>query len=314
MELTGNTFFFPWEVSLMEWLQNTLGGSAAGAISFLSAFGEEIFMIIVMGALYWWYDKKAGKGVGLSILTGMVWNTQIKNIFIRRRPYFDHEGVKILRVVEPSADPMDIAAQGYSFPSGHSTNGAAAFAGLGAELRKKWMTVLAVLIPLLIGFSRVFVGAHYPTDVLGGWALGLLAVLAVTLLRRKVRNEYAVYGILLATSLPGIFFCRSEDYFTALGLMAGFIAGSLFEEKKTRFENTRSVLFGILRILGGFAVYFGLNLALKKILSAAFPGAGETVQLYFRALRYAVIAFVEFGVYPMLFRPFEGMISGKIKK
>ena len=184
MELTGNTFFFPWEVSLMEWLQNTLGGSAAGVVSFLSAFGEEIVMILVMGVLYWWYDKKTGKNVGLNILTAMVWNTQIKNLFIRRRPYMDHEGVKILRIVEPAADPMDIAAQGYSFPSGHSTNGASAFAGLGVELRKKWMTVLAVLLPLLIGFSRIFVGAHYPTDVLGGWALGLLAVLAVTLLRR----------------------------------------------------------------------------------------------------------------------------------
>ena len=311
MELTGNTFFFPWEVSLMEWLQNTLGGSAAGVVSFLSAFGEEIVMILVMGVLYWWYDKKTGKNVGLNILTAMVWNTQIKNLFIRRRPYMDHEGVKILRIVEPAADPMDIAAQGYSFPSGHSTNGASAFAGLGVELRKKWMTVLAVLLPLLIGFSRIFVGAHYPTDVLGGWALGLLAVLAVTLLRRKVKNEYAVYGILLATALPGLFFCRSEDYFTALGLMIGFIAGCLFEERKTRFENTRSFLFGALRIAGGFAVYFGLNLALKKLFSAAFPGAGETAGLYLRALRYAVIAFIEFGVYPMLFRPFEGLISGK---
>ena len=314
MELTGNTFFFPWEVSLMEWLQNALGGSAAGVISFLSAFGEEIFMILVMGVLYWWYDKKAGKGVGLTILAAMVWNTQIKNVFIRRRPYMDHEGVKILRIVTPEADPMDIAAQGYSFPSGHSTNGAAAFAGLGVELKKKWMTALAVLLPLLIGFSRVFVGAHYPTDVLGGWALGLLAVLAVTLLRRKVKNDYVVYGVVLLTALPGLFFCRSEDYFTAVGLMAGFAAGSLFEERKTRFENTRSVLFGVLRVLGGFAVYFGLNLVLKKLLSAVFPGAGETAQLYFRTLRYAVIAFIEFGVYPMLFRPFEGLFSGKNKK
>jgi membrane-associated phospholipid phosphatase len=45
-----------------------------------------------------------------------------KNIALRRRPYFDHESIHILRVVEPEADIYDIAAQGYSFPSGHSTN------------------------------------------------------------------------------------------------------------------------------------------------------------------------------------------------
>ena len=48
MELTGNTFFFPWEVSLEEWLQNTLGSTGTSIISFFSAFGEEIILILVL--------------------------------------------------------------------------------------------------------------------------------------------------------------------------------------------------------------------------------------------------------------------------
>ena len=147
MELTGNTFSFPWEASLMEWLQTHLSG-AVPVISFLSAFGEELIMILILGFLYWWYDKKAGKAIGLSVLMGIVWNPMIKNIFLRRRPYFDHEGIRILRLVEPKADPMDIAAQGYSFPSGHSTNAAAAYGSLALALKKKWVSVLAILLPL----------------------------------------------------------------------------------------------------------------------------------------------------------------------
>ena len=151
MELTGNTFFFPWEVSLEEWLQNTLGSTGTSIISFFSAFGEEIILILVLGVLYWWFDKKTGKRVGLSALAAMTWNAEVKNIFLRRRPYMDHEGIKILRVVEPSADPMDIAAQGYSFPSGHSANASSVYASLAFALKKKWMTALAVILPLLSG-------------------------------------------------------------------------------------------------------------------------------------------------------------------
>lgn len=155
MELTGNTFFFPWEASLMEWLQMSLGPSATRVVSFFSAFGEEIVLILILGFLYWWADKKMGKAVGLSVLMGLVWNPLVKNIFLRRRPYMDHEGIRILRIVAPEADPLDIAAQGYSFPSGHSTNAAAAYGSLAAALKKKWMTAAAILLPLLVGFSRV---------------------------------------------------------------------------------------------------------------------------------------------------------------
>ncbi|MBR2822993.1 MAG: phosphatase PAP2 family protein [Clostridia bacterium] len=311
MELTGNTFFFPWEVSLEEWLQANLGSTGTGIISFFSAFGEEMILILVMGLLYWVLDKKMGKRVGLSVLAAMTWNAQFKNIFLRRRPYMDHEGIQILRVVEPSADPMDLAAQGYSFPSGHSANASSVYASLAAELKKKWMTALAVVLPLLVGCSRVVVGAHYPTDVMVGWVLGLLAVLIVRLLSGRIRNELALNGIVLLTAVPGFFFCRSEDYFSSVGLMIGFMLGSMLEEKKVNFENTRNVLFGILRLVGGFAIYFLLNTALKMPFSKDFLSGGSTGALLVRAARYAIVAFVEFGIYPMIFAKAEGALSGK---
>lgn len=46
--------------------------------------------------------------MGLTTLMSLAWNTTIKNIALRRRPYFDHEGIKILRLPEAKADPYDI--------------------------------------------------------------------------------------------------------------------------------------------------------------------------------------------------------------
>lgn len=302
MTADGNTFFFQWEVQLMEWLQTHLGGTWTSILSFFSIFGEELVLILILGFLYWSYDKRLARTVGLTVIMGLVWNTMTKNIVMRRRPYFDHEGIRILRVVDPEADIYNITAQGYSFPSGHSTNAAAVFASMAVNLRKHWFTVIAIAIPLLAGVSRFVVGAHYPTDVLAGWLLGIICVLAIQLLQSRIKNTLLLYGILLATAVPGFFFCKSADYFTAMGLLVGFCGGTLMEERYVRFENTRKPVLMIARLLGGLAIYFLLSAVLKMPFSKEFLTCGSTAALLVRSARYAIIAFVEFGVYPMLFK------------
>lgn len=302
MPLAGNTFDFAWEVGLMEWLQGHLGSGLISVLSYLSAFGEELVLIAVLGFIFWGYDKKLGKTVGLNVLMGLIWNPMIKNVFSRLRPYMAHDSIKILRPVDKSADVYDIAAQGFSFPSGHSTNSVTLYGSIAAEKKSKALTWAAILLPLLVGFSRVVVGAHYPTDVLAGWLLGILSIALISLLRKKIKNEYALYGVLLVLTLPGLFYCKNADYFTGLGLMLGFIGGAVLEDKKVRFENTKSILRAILRVLGGAAVYFALNTLLKLPFSKEFLNSGSYASLLVRCARYAVIAFVDFGVYPMVFR------------
>ena len=308
MAVQSNTFFFQWEVGLMEWLQAHLGSAGIQFISFFSAFGEELIMILLLGFLYWSWNKKMAKTLGLTVLMGLVWNSMIKNVALRRRPYFDNEGIELYRVPEPKADIYDIKAQGFSFPSGHSMNAAEMYGGLALALRKSWMSILAVVLTVLVGFSRVVVGAHFPTDVLVGWLLGLLVALLLPVLERKIPNKAVRYAILLVTAIPGLFYCKSADYFTGLGLLIGFIAGESFEDKYVQFENTREPLKMILRVLGGLLVYLVLNTLLKLPFSKEFLEGGSYAAMLVRTVRYAIIAFVDFGIYPMLFK-----LAGKRK-
>ena len=313
-ETAGAVFYLDWEMRLMEWLQAHIGSSGCGfwLLSNLSAFGEQLLLVVIMGFLYWGLDKEFGKYVGVNVLVVNVWNPMIKNVVMRLRPYFvPGYNVKLLRLVDEGADAMDVAAQGYSFPSGHSANAVTVYGSLAAhEKKRKLLWVPALVLPLLVGFSRVFVGAHFPTDVLCGWLLGALIVALIPWLRRKITNRWVFYAVLLLSSLPGFFYCTSNDYFSSFGMLVGFVLAEPFEERFVRFENTSDLFRCILRTIGGGAIYFGLNTALKLPFPKEVLEAGDLTAQLIRAARYAAVIFTVIGVYPMIFK-FTGRIWEK---
>jgi len=300
--MSGNSFFFGWEISFLEWLQAHLGPVAVNVISLLSAFGEDLVLIAVIGYVYWCYDKELGRRIALPILLSNCWNPMIKNVFLRRRPYFESDKIELLRKIDKTADAYDIKAQGYSFPSGHSTNGVVVYGSLAHELKSKKLTILTIVAALVIGFSRMCVGAHYPTDVLCGWTMGLVAIFLVPYVQRKIKNKTVFTVLVLLSVLPGVFYCQTDDYFSTLGLVFGFLLSEPFEKKFTNFKNTRNILESVVRIAGGAGIYVALNFLLKLPFSEEFLTNGSLVSHLVRTGRYTVILFIVLAVYPMVFR------------
>ena len=299
----GNTFYFDWEVALQEWLQGIIGTEIGTKIaSFITMFGEELVMIAVLGFLFWCYDKEFGTFVGLNILAGLVVTPMLKNIVFRRRPYFDHSGIKILKPVDASADIYDISAQGYSFPSGHSTNSTILYSSLPMYKKKnKILLVIAFVIPFLVGLSRVMLGAHYATDVLCGWFVGALLMFLLSYLQTHVKNENLLHLIIALCCLPGMFYCQTTDYFSGYGMMLGYFLAAPFEKRFVNFKETRSVVRSVLRILGGGALYFALNTLLKMPFPKELLESATMPSFIIRTVRYAIIIFVLIGVYPLVF-------------
>ncbi|MBQ3090192.1 MAG: phosphatase PAP2 family protein [Oscillospiraceae bacterium] len=170
--------------SILLWIQDFLRNDLLSAFfttyTHLADNGELWIAVCVLFLLFR-KTRPAGIVGLLSLLTAHLVNTELlKNIIARPRPFTRLEELECL-IKQPSS---------YSFPSGHSS---ASFAAAGAWLQtlsgEKWMApfkVLAVIMALLMAFSRLYVGVHYPTDVIAGSLMGFLASVVVTRIYRKV--------------------------------------------------------------------------------------------------------------------------------
>lgn len=156
-------------------------------------FDPNVWRLAALGLVVW-LVRRGLKGmaawVAVTIAAGGLLNALLKVIFGRARPEF--------------LDPVAQAA-GYSFPSGHALNnavGAAVFLLVLLPLVRGWRRVLlwaaAIVVPFVTGLSRVFLGVHWTSDVVGGWLLGV-AVVALTatayLSRRRRSKPVAAEGL-----------------------------------------------------------------------------------------------------------------------
>ena len=298
--MEGNVFFFDWEITLIEWLQAHIGYNPL-IPGFFSAFGEEVIFILVFGLLYWCLDKKSAKIVGTSLMIGIIANPLIKNVALRRRPYFDNPGIKCLKPVVKDKDLYDIAAQGYSFPSAHSANSFVMYESIRPLLKNRVLRTITLVLPFLVGLSRVALGVHYPTDVLTGWVIGLLVIIVVPAISKAVKNENMFRLAVFIVSSFGILYCRTNDYYTGLGLMGGLFLAIPFEERFVSFSGTNRPFPCVLRVAGGLILEILLSTVTKLPFSKEFLESGTMPAYLIRAGRYALIAFVLFAIYPIVF-------------
>ena len=132
--------------------------------------GGAIFTsIFAMGLLV--FGSKEIKMIGLeamiALFFGQIFVQSLKRLLSRERPY------KILEHLHT----FGIELRDYSFPSGHTTASFSLATTLAVNLPK--LAILVLLLALLIGMSRIYLGVHYPTDVVAGIILGVFASLTI---------------------------------------------------------------------------------------------------------------------------------------
>lgn len=172
-----------WDASVLLWVQEYLRTPLGNLIIPLwSSLGNNGLLWIALSLLLLLFRKT--RRAGALALAGMALNflavnVVIKHLVARPRPWLVIEGLEVL-LFEP--DPN-------SFPSGHTSAACAFAAALCCELDRTWVRVLAVCAALFMGWSRIYVAVHFPSDVLCGAVIGTLCGLAAVWLCRYLQKR-----------------------------------------------------------------------------------------------------------------------------
>ena len=143
-------------------LQN-LGSWLKTPMEIFSFFGTEYFFLLLLPLIYWCVEASLGLKVGIILLLSTTVNDALKMAFHGPRPYW------------VSPDVLGYASEtSFGAPSGHAQIAVGVWGMLAARLRKGWGWLIAVLVILLIGISRLYLGVHFPLDVISGWLIGAL--------------------------------------------------------------------------------------------------------------------------------------------
>jgi membrane-associated phospholipid phosphatase len=292
----------------------SLGGWLKLPMLFFTFLGTEEFYIIVVPAIFWCVDRALGIELVTLLLVSSGTNELAKSVFKLPRPYW----------VEPKlALSTDVS---FGLPSGHAESAVALWGYLAAILRSSWRW-LCVLLILLISLSRLYLGVHFPADILAGWALGLLVLagffwlkprLAPRLrtwpLRVHVASAVVVSAVVLglylvAAMVPSgqpatygaLYAVAHAHIYEVAGALAGMILGAWIglavEERVVRFSPDGTRLQRSLRLVIGLVVLVALRFGLKAI----FPEDPLALGLAFRAMRYALMMLWAALAWPWLF-------------
>lgn len=285
---------FPFDIQVLQRVEAMRTDTFNSVFEGVTMMGEEMIMILLIAVLYFAYDKRVAVKVFFITLVSISINGIIKNCAQVPRPFaLDH-----VSCVRPET------ATGYSFPSGHTQIFATWSTALATHFRKALWVLVAVIAVMLVAFSRVYLGAHYPSDVIVGALLGILMGVGGCFLYEKISNKtlLMIVAAVVITPFAAYFLVVSDplfdDFFKAYGMLVGLPFALAIEKRYADFGYDVALWKKVMRVVVAVAI----TLAIKEGASLLLASDILALSLIFDALRYALVVIVAFGLCPVLFK------------
>lgn len=312
-----------------------LGDWLIAPMRFFSQLGTEDFFFIVLPLLYWSIDSALGLRVGLILATSNLFNYFGKLTFAGPRPYWVSSHVRGLW-----------AETSFGIPSGHAQHAMSVWGIIALYYKKAWVWVVCGFLIFMIGFSRMFLGSHFPHDVIIGWLIGAVLLwvfgrfwdpVAAWLNGKTLRQQILlafIASMVLVLIGSGITALRSgfelpeewidnalragpeipdpvnpEGTFTSAGTFFGLAVGLAWINSLGGFQASGPVWQRALRYVIGVIGVLILWMGLGEV----FPRGDGILDYSLRFIRYTLVGWWVTGGAPWVFQHFKLSASGLAK-
>jgi len=304
----------------------SLGAWLEMPMRFFTFLGSENFLFLVLPLIYWCINSRLGLQVGLLLATSNCLKPLLKMAFAQPRPYWVSAEVKAF-----------VAEGSFGIPSGHAQDAVVIWAVIAHGIQKRWAWIVAVALAFFIGFSRLYLGAHFVWDVLAGWLVGGLLLLAFIqawdpinawISSKTLSLQFAIpFIISLAVVAVGAWEVAGlegyvlpqewidnalragekpnpvsmESVLTAAGSLFGLAAGAIWIASRGGFQASGPLEKRALRYAIGLMGVLILWMGLGQV----FPEDQNLISYVLRYFRYALVGFWVTGGAPWLFFRFK---------
>jgi len=252
----------PWGLEIIHSIQQIQSPLLNTVFLFITSLGSSLAFLLVLPLLFWCVDYTLGMRVAIVCSISAFCNFPLKDFFAQPRPFNLDPGVAIT------------TARGYGLPSGHAQGSLVLWGSIAAWTGKKRVWAVTAAFVALTGFSRVYLGVHFPTDVLAGWIVGGIVLALYCTLQPKIESWITGQSLvvqllsLLALSLGLLLINANRVMVYQLGMLVGIGVGAMLKVRYVSFAVSGTRWTGIARYSIGITILFTLFATLRAIYPA----------------------------------------------
>jgi membrane-associated phospholipid phosphatase len=282
----------PWGLEIIRTIQQVQGPLLNTFFFAVSGLGSSLFLLLVLPVLFWCVDYRLGMRVAVVCTLSAFCNASLKVLFAQPRPFDLDPALGIGR------------AGGYGLPSGHAQESVVLWGSIAHFIARKWFWAVTAAILLLIGLSRVYLGVHFPTDVIAGWVVGImllgLYVMTCSGIEDWLSAQKTSIQLLLVLAVPlGLLLMHSGVVVVyQSGMLLGIGAGAMLQARFVPFASRCTKERAVARSVIGIIILIASLSLLRGVYSHQPPTAHLAAGFFHSACNGA---WISLGA-PWLFR------------